>query len=225
VRRFADFPLRDRKRAQTRVALARALLAHLSERTLSEIAVTDLCADAQVSPATFFNYFPSKVDLLSHQIQLWSLRVDLHVTRALVANPDPLAAVSALFVETAREFVPYPRVMLEIVAEQARWTRASLPPVELVERLLFLEDVPEAEALSDGGLDALLFRLIGEAVTQGALPAGCPVPGLVLGAGSIFFGVPLLLARSQPEVIPALYEEQLALLWAGARARYGADRA
>ena len=56
---LASIPLRERKRARTRIALVEALLERLVERPLDAIQVAELVEAVDISPATFFNYFPS----------------------------------------------------------------------------------------------------------------------------------------------------------------------
>jgi hypothetical protein len=49
--------LKTRKAARTRLALASALSTALTNHTFAEIRIKGICADAEVSEATFFNYF------------------------------------------------------------------------------------------------------------------------------------------------------------------------
>ena len=219
--RFADFPLRDRKRARTRVALVAALVPRLAQRPLDDIGVAELCAEAEVSQGTFFNHFATKGELLTHYVQLWSLEVGLQARRDPRGASDPLAAIEGLYLATAAEVSAHPRVMLEIIAHQARHPTGPAAPIELVERLLFLDDAPEAEGLSDQGLYGLLTEWLGRAVAQGALPASSDLDQLTLAAASVFFGVPLLVGWEQPQAIGPLYQAQLGLVWAGAWARWG----
>ncbi|MHB8190107.1 MAG: TetR family transcriptional regulator [Ferrimicrobium sp.] len=57
--------LRERKKQATRAALRRSAVALVASRGLASVTVEDIAEDAQVSPRTFFNYFPSKEDAIS----------------------------------------------------------------------------------------------------------------------------------------------------------------
>ena len=60
----AEPGLRERKRAATRRAIQRAALQVVRDRGLDGATVDEIARLADVSPRTFFNYFPSKEDAI-----------------------------------------------------------------------------------------------------------------------------------------------------------------
>ena len=221
--RFEDLPLRERKRARTRLALLDALMSRLGPRSLEQIPVRELCAEVEISEVTFFKHFPAKSDLLTYFIQLWSIEMAWHADQALQSGSGGLQAIGEIFARTAQDAAQHIDAMLEVIAHQARMPRdLVLPGVGTAERLLRFPHFSGVESLPSEGLDAILPRFLQLAIDNGELPPASDIGALTLALSCVFFGVPLCVGRHDPAAIAPLYRQQLALVWAGARQPQGA---
>ncbi len=219
---FDALPQREKKHARTRLGLLDALVERLDEHRLDGIAVKDLANDVGVSPATVFNHFANKGELLTYFIVLWGIEVGLLTRRLVHAEELVLPAIAALFEHTAAHVAAHPSVMLEIIAHQARMPlNPTLPSITRAERLLRFGRIPGVLEQPSGGLEVVLPRLIARAMENGELPPHTDVTQMTVALASTFLGVPLLLGRAQPEAVGACYSAQIALIWAGARASPG----
>lgn len=213
-----NIPLRERKHARTKLALLQAALTRIEQDPLEDIAVKDLCDTAMVSEATFFNYFPRKADLLAYHSQLWSLELNWHGRAAAQQTPG-LKAIEAVFRQAAQQVQARPGVIGELIAYQAR-VRGRPPAVELgrAERLEAFPNLADIDSLPAGGLEAVLVPNLQHAIERGELPANTHVHSVMVALISIFYGVPLTLARANPGAVSSMYLQQLLVLWAGVRA-------
>src|SRR4051794_6651251 len=87
--------LRERKKLATRLALHEAALRLVAERGLDSVSVDDIAERADVSPRTFFNYFPSKDDaVLGLDPEVSGRQVEDFLARP--ADETPLEALRAV---------------------------------------------------------------------------------------------------------------------------------
>ncbi len=213
--------LRTRKAARTRLALARALSGALADHHLADIRVKAICAEAEVSEATFFNYFARKQDLMAYLAHLWLLELGWHVQTAAVSLRG-LAVIERLFLQVANTCERRPGVFRELLVWMARGgsldPAVSLGPVE--KQLAF----PDLDRIGDTpvrGLDALLLTHLEAAIADAELPPNTLVPLTLAGLLTILLGVPMTLLSHDPQRVASHYRQQLALLWAGVRAASG----
>jgi AcrR family transcriptional regulator len=159
--------LRERKKAQTREAIAEAARRLFLDRGFDDVTVADVAEAADVSEATIFNYFRTKEDLAFHRMEDFEEEM-LEAIRdrepgssvvdafgSFVLQPrgflkgdgtggDPLA-VTRLFTESpallAREreiFDRYAERLIDLIAEE-RYTRADdLMPLVIARALMSL---------------------------------------------------------------------------------------
>ena len=215
--------LRQRKFARTRLNLARVLADALGQQSFDEVSVKQLCRSAEVSEATFFNYFPRKQDLLAYLVHLWVLELGWHVQKA-TEELRGLAVVDALFAEVARTCESRPGVLAEMLAWIARGgSLDSDLQIGELEKQLAYPDLDDIGSVHVKGIDAWLLPPLEAAISNGDLPENTLVPLILTTLLSVLFGVPLTLLASDPTRIATVYRQQLALVLAGIRAAAGSQ--
>ncbi len=216
------FSLRERKFARTRLALAEIVTHHLENAPLDSLSVKVLCERAQISEATFFNYFPRKDDLVAYLDKLWSLELNWYGRQA-AAQQQGLTVIEALFRYNAIQVQKKPGLMGEIIAYEARdREHAPRPAITAAERALAFSDLPGIVEFEDESLEVVLRAALQQAIDRGELPANTLQPAAMVGLVSIFTGVPLAIMHSNPANIGPMYRQQLEILWSGLRAVAGA---
>lgn len=92
--------LRERKKLRTRRTLIEAGLTLFDEKGYDATTVADICAAADISPATFFTYFPAKEDLVfADQPQ------QVEAVRELLAARRPGESMREILVRVVEQFV------------------------------------------------------------------------------------------------------------------------
>jgi AcrR family transcriptional regulator len=95
--------LRERKKARTRASIREHALRLFREQGYDGTTVEQIAAAAEVSPSTFFRYFPTKEDVVLQD------DMDLRLFEAFERQPPdlaPLAAVRAAMREAGESFTP-----------------------------------------------------------------------------------------------------------------------
>ncbi len=186
--------LRERKKARTRAAIRQHALRLFGEQGYGETTVEQIAAAAEVSPSTFFRYFPSKEDVV---LQDDFDPIAIEKFEAQPAELSPVAALRAAMREA----------MAEASAEEVEQWRdlnrlaASVP--ELRSRLLeeFVRSVRMAAEL--------IAKRVGRDPDDFAVRT---LAGALVGVGMSV----MITAAEDPEAdIVALMDAGLALLEAG----------
>jgi len=82
--------LRERKKARTRAAIQDHALRLFRERGYDETSVEDIAEAAEVSPSTFFRYFPTKEDVVLYDA------FDPILIEAFLGQPADLSPIEAM---------------------------------------------------------------------------------------------------------------------------------
>lgn len=99
----AQAGLRERKKARTRASLREHALRLFREQGYQATTVEQIAAAAEVSPSTFFRYFPTKEDLVLQD------DMDTRLLDAFLRQPAglaPIPAIRAALAEAWRSFTP-----------------------------------------------------------------------------------------------------------------------
>jgi AcrR family transcriptional regulator len=189
--------LRERKKADTRVAISRAALELAIERGPDAITVDDIAAAADVSPRTVFNYFATKEEAILG----FDPSRKLEVGRSVLERPArelPLTALRAAFVDIATG-----------VPEVAEISRAR---VELVRQHPQLHPgyVAGYAALEDALVDAIVQR-------TGVDPERSLYPRLVVSTALAAFRVALDRAGPGKQALIAAIDDAFEALAGGLR--------
>lgn len=214
---LGELPLRERKYARTKLALFNAAIKRLVHRPFEAISVRELCDEAMVSEATFFNYFPKKTDLLVYFVQLWVIEVVGHA-RDVSNGASGLENIEAVFDYTGARSSQRPRVMAEIIGLMAKQREDIVfRPVSLAERLTAFPDLADVGGLPDEPMDPIFRPGLESAKASGELPPDADLDAAMVALTSIFFGVPLALGMERANEVRSTYLNQVRLLWAGLR--------
>jgi AcrR family transcriptional regulator len=159
--------LRERKKLATRRLLRRVALDLVAERGLANVTVEDIAEAADVSPRTFFNYFPSKEAALfggSDPDRASRLRDRV----ASEAPGEP--ALSALRTVMAQD--------AEALADEFRLLGGD--PADWLRRIKVAREDPQVRAAHAAQM-AMIERAIAEglAIRLGVSPEADPYPGML----------------------------------------------
>ena len=119
--------LRERKKAKTRAAIQEHALRLFAERGYEATTVGEIAEAAEVSPSTFFRYFPTKEDVVLYDA------LDPLLLAALEAQPADLSPVGAFRAAMSQVFSGAPP---EVLAQQDERAALLISVPELRMRML-----------------------------------------------------------------------------------------
>jgi AcrR family transcriptional regulator len=108
--------LRERKKARTRAAIREHALRLFREQTYQRTTVEQIAAAAEVSPSTFFRYFPSKEDVVLQD------DMDTRMIEALERQPAGLSPLRAVRAAIRDAFASYTEADLDVIRETTALT-------------------------------------------------------------------------------------------------------
>ena len=108
--------LRERKKARTRAAIREHALRLFRENGYQRTTVEQIAEAAEVSPSTFFRYFPTKEDLVLRD------DMDTRMIEAFERQPSDLSPLSAVRAAVREMFGSYTQADLDTLGETTALT-------------------------------------------------------------------------------------------------------
>lgn len=215
------FSLRERKKAQTHLAILDAVIDLLDEKPLDKITVDEICDVVEISKGTFFQYFPQKSDVLVYYGLLWNLEAMWIVTKSEKVTPG-LEAIEFVFEELSEKIYSHPKLWMEIIVVRAlqpkkfsQMGNTDEPQVSEVERAIRFPEFKGIESIPEGNFRQLFLLNLNTAVQQGELAADTDLETVFMALACIFYGVPLMTFEKDTIKLKTYFDNQLALLWKG----------
>jgi AcrR family transcriptional regulator len=119
---IAQASLRERKKARTRASLREHALRLFREQGYQATTVEQIAAAAEVSPSTFFRYFPTKEDVVLQD------DMDTRMVENFVAQPADLAPIPAMRAAMRETWKSFTEAEWELIFEGARLSM-SVPEI------------------------------------------------------------------------------------------------
>jgi AcrR family transcriptional regulator len=219
-----QFPLREKKKAVTRLSILDAVINRLNDKPLADITIEEICEDVQISRGTFFQYFPQKTDVLVFYGLLWNLEAMWTAT----CSPDVssgIQAIEQMFKSLGQEVETHPQLWMEIVSVRAlqpekfaaMGTRET-DQIPEVERLIRFPELPGIESIPEGNFRQFFLYNLKAAVDKNELPESTDIETVFLSLASTFYGIPLMSFDKSPVSCTTAFVNQLDLLWKGLEA-------
>jgi AcrR family transcriptional regulator len=108
--------LRERKKARTRASIREHALRLFREEGYQRTTVEKIAEAAEVSPSTFFRYFPTKEDVVLQD------DMDTRMIEALEQQPPELGPVAAVRAAVRQMFTSYTAADLDVLRETTALT-------------------------------------------------------------------------------------------------------
>jgi AcrR family transcriptional regulator len=221
-----DFPLRERKKARTRLAIIDALIDRVNNKHFEEITIDEICDDVQISRGTFFIYFPRKIDMLWYIGLLWNMEISWYTTMAPGVSPG-LHAIEDIFIRFARLIEQSPNIFSEFISLRSRepqgFIKLNQPgsrQVSTAERVLRFPELKGIESITEGTSSRLFHINLDAAIAKEEIPKNINITTCELSLGIILYGIPFMLINKNPGNLAEAFSYHLNLLWTGLKTSY-----
>jgi len=207
-------PLRARNATTLKLEIVRLVREKLRTDNLESIVVKPLCQELGIAPATFFNHFPGKTDVLIYFIQLWTVRLEF-LSLEKCGHEAGMRFLEALFAVFAEDVEEHPRLMQEIISYIATAeSRPEFRPIGKVDLLLAWPQLNGVEELEVRDVGDVMREHI-SVIYQGKKNSTRLEESLFESLVSLFYGYPMTAKVLQISDISKGLRRQLETVWQG----------
>jgi AraC-like DNA-binding protein len=204
------YSLREKKYAKTKINLTKAFIERLKTTPFAEISIKDVCREAEVSEATFYNYFPQKLDVISYFQQLNLLKVEWQAAQNK-GRLTPLEIIEVSF-DSFAQTIKQPYLFYEIVSVfTAKRTRPGEGSLTAAEKFYAFPRCPGIEVIEVKSLDNFFSKYIKQAKAEKQIDKKIAVKDIMIILKSILVGVPLAIEIEEFNKLPRIFKRQLGL--------------
>lgn len=192
---------RERRRAETRERIVREALRLFSERGVTATTIEDITNAADVGKGTFFNYFPSKEQIIADICQTKMGTIREFTQRAAKSDQPMNQVLYELAVIKTQEFARSPALVLNILAPTLAGEAT---------RQQMREDLSRDRQV--------LAELMAARQKRGELRIDVTPLELAYQFQRAFFGATVLWSLEPSKPLPQCLKETATVLWSGMRA-------
>jgi len=193
---------RERRRAETRERIIHSALRLFSERGVTATTIEDITNAADVGKGTFFNYFPSKEDILAHLCQLQMGKIREFVSQAIHSTESMDRVLYKLALMITEDFTRSPALLHSILAP------------------LFSSESARHQMTDDLDKDRrVLGKLMAARQKRGEIRTDLTPTALALQFQRALFGTTVVWSLNPSIPLPDCLKEMATVLWSGIRCR------
>ena len=209
-----NLTLRQQKHIKTKVKLGHAFLAEVKQYGFAKANIKRICKKIDISEATFFNYFPTKIDLFRYSGNFFFLPVAWEIKnsrpKANLVN-GLLMICDCIFKKTPMATF-YDIISIKI---SNRLFPQDIKPLSDIEKIYAFKNYKGIENIKEKSIPDLFFYLINDAIKNKTLKTTVNAQDIVLGLTSILIGVPLYAQFKDFSEVRNLYKKQFTLFLNG----------
>ncbi|BFH64935.1 MULTISPECIES: TetR/AcrR family transcriptional regulator [Paenibacillus] len=204
-----DIPLRELKKAKTKIALYEAGISFTHDRMFKDVLLDDICRMAGISRVTFFKFFGKKEDLLVYYMRVWLTYRIIEIERQRLRGFEALRSVLRSLAENARTNKGIMPSLIAFLSEMDM--HCKMPELSRAEVMLLFPGDEEAGSKCPN-MFALFKTCMEEAYEDGTLKPGIEPEDAVPFLISTFYGGFLTSRLYGSKDVMSFYENHLRLI-------------